>query len=83
MRCNAKSKTTGKQCGAHAIPGKTKCKYHGGWSTGPKTKKGRKRIAEAQYKHGRNTKDAIEQRRLLRETLKQCDDLVNRVNGRG
>ena len=38
----------GKPCRARAMPGKKRCKYHGGASTGPKTAEGRKRIAEAQ-----------------------------------
>lgn len=35
-------------CRARALPGKARCKFHGGLSTGPKTLEGRKRIAEAQ-----------------------------------
>ena len=35
-QCTAKSKRTGNQCRRYAIPGKTKCKHHGGRSTGPK-----------------------------------------------
>lgn len=30
MRCVAKSKTKGKRCTKHAIPGGTVCRYHGG-----------------------------------------------------
>ncbi len=70
------SKQTGKQCGAHAIRGKTKCKYHGGWSTGPKTEEGRCRISEASTKHGRYTMEATEERRKLRGLIKQCDELL-------
>nr|WP_274594846.1 HGGxSTG domain-containing protein [Parasedimentitalea marina] len=31
-------------------PGRKRCKFHGGMSTGPKTKEGRERIAAAQRK---------------------------------
>ncbi|WP_368041118.1 HGGxSTG domain-containing protein [Leisingera sp. ANG59] len=50
--------TFSKQCGARTrkdtacrsrpIPGKARCRFHGGLSTGPKTQAGRNRIADAQ-----------------------------------
>lgn len=45
--CGAQTRK-GTQCRAKALPGKARCKFHGGASTGPKTQKGRDRIAEAQ-----------------------------------
>ena len=44
-QCNALSKRTRQRCQAPAIKGKTKCRFHGGKSTGPKTAEGRARIA--------------------------------------
>lgn len=38
----------GLPCMAWALPGKKRCKFHGGLSTGPKTPEGKLRIAEAQ-----------------------------------
>jgi hypothetical protein len=35
-------------CQVRAEPGKARCHFHGGKSTGPKTQAGRARIAEAQ-----------------------------------
>ena len=35
-------------CQVRAEPGKARCRFHGGKSTGPKTEAGRARIAEAQ-----------------------------------
>lgn len=55
QQCTAQSKRTGKQCRAPAISGKTKCRFHGGKSTGPKTLEGRQRCAEARTVHGRET----------------------------
>ena len=52
-QCNALSKRTKQQCKVPAIRGKTKCRFHGGASTGPKSKAGRDRIAAAQLKHGK------------------------------
>lgn len=45
--CGAKTRK-GKPCRLMSEPGKRRCKYHGGKSTGPKTEEGRRRIAEAQ-----------------------------------
>ena len=45
--CGAKTRVGG-CCQVRAEPGKTRCRFHGGKSTGPKTQAGRARIAEAQ-----------------------------------
>jgi transcriptional regulator with XRE-family HTH domain len=47
QRCGARTRK-GAPCKAKALPEKTRCKFHGGMSTGPKTAEGRQRIAEAQ-----------------------------------
>jgi hypothetical protein len=46
-RCCAKTRA-GAPCIMRVVPGKRRCRFHGGMSTGPKTKAGRARIAEAQ-----------------------------------
>lgn len=46
-RCGARTRK-GTPCRSQSLPGKTRCKFHGGASTGPKTEEGRSRIAEAQ-----------------------------------
>lgn len=48
VRCNAKSKSTGEQCKKFAVPGSSKCHYHGG-----KSPRG---IASPNTKHGRYSK---------------------------
>lgn len=63
-QCNAKSKRTGIQCRAPASKGKTKCRFHGGASTGPKTEQGRQRCAEAKTIHGNETRKARKERSL-------------------
>ncbi len=55
-RCQAKSKRTKLQCRAPASKGKTKCRFHGGASTAPKTEAGRQRCAEVKTIHGRETR---------------------------
>ncbi len=47
--CGARTRK-GTPCKAKALPGKKRCRFHGGLSTGPKTPEGRERIAEAQRK---------------------------------
>jgi hypothetical protein len=48
-KCGANTRK-GTKCRAQALSGKSRCKLHGGFSTGPKTEEGRKRIAQAQRK---------------------------------
>ncbi len=64
-RCQARSKRTGFQCSAPSMRGKFVCRTHGGLSTGARTEAGRNRIAAAQLKHGRFTKDAIQKRQEI------------------
>jgi transcriptional regulator with XRE-family HTH domain len=45
--CGAKTRA-GHSCGQKSEPGKRRCKWHGGKSTGPKTPEGKARIADAQ-----------------------------------
>lgn len=45
--CGANTKVGG-TCKMKVIPGKHRCKFHGGKSTGPRTAEGKQRIAEAQ-----------------------------------
>ncbi|MEH3109466.1 MAG: HGGxSTG domain-containing protein [Agrobacterium cavarae] len=47
VRCGAKTRK-GTACRHLSEPGKARCKFHGGKSTGPKTEEGIARIAEAQ-----------------------------------
>lgn len=61
LRCTAKSKRSGLQCGRPASKGSKaqKCHMHGGRGTsGPKTEDGRKRVAAVNTKTGEFTKAA-------------------------
>ena len=55
-QCDAKSKRTKQQCRNPAIKGKTKCKHHGGRSTGSKTPEGKARQVAANTKHDNETR---------------------------
>lgn len=57
--CGAKTRAGGNCCNK-VIPGKTRCHFHGGKSTGPRTAEGCARIAEAQRKRWA-MKRAVEQ----------------------
>jgi len=46
-KCDAQTRK-GSPCRCKPLPGKRRCKFHGGMSTGPKSPEGRERIAEAQ-----------------------------------
>lgn len=45
--CGARTRR-GEPCRAKVLPGKRRCKFHGGLSTGPKTEAGKQTIREAQ-----------------------------------
>lgn len=45
--CGARTRS-GSRCRRRPVPGKSRCRLHGGRSTGAKTAEGRRRIAEAQ-----------------------------------
>ena len=47
--CGAKTRK-GHQCRLMSEPGRRRCKFHGGKSTGPKTPEGKAKIAKAQMK---------------------------------
>ena len=80
-RCQALSKRTGKQCGAPADRhSKTsKCKWHGGRSTGPKTEQGRAKCAEAKTVHGNSTREKRKQNAVSATRLLLLRDLGLRI----
>jgi hypothetical protein len=78
-RCQARSKRTKQQCKAPALKGKTKCRFHGGASTGPKTEEGRKRCAEAKTVHGNETRALRNERRLAASRLLELETLARKI----
>ncbi len=69
-RCSAMSKRTKLQCGGPAMQGKTKCKFHGGLSTGPVTELGRQICAAAKTVHGKDTRADRQVHRLAMKRLR-------------
>jgi hypothetical protein len=74
-QCQAMSKRTKQQCGAPAAKGKTKCRFHGGASTGPKTPEGRQRCADVKTIHGNETRKARTERALGMRRLRTLEKL--------
>ena len=64
-RCRATSKRTGQRCKAPAVRGWTVCRFHGARGGGPKGER------NGMYRHGLYTTETMEERRLLRELLRE------------
>ena len=74
-QCQARSKRTGQQCRAPAAKGKTKCRFHGGASSGARTPEGKQRSAAAKTVHGRETRSKRRERSLASVRLAQWEAL--------
>ncbi len=82
LRCTARSKRSGLQCGRPAMrQSKTKkCNFHGGKSTGPKTIEGRQRISKANLVHGDETLQKRRERQKKAVWFKQVEDVMHVLN---
>lgn len=78
-RCVGISSRTKKQCRHPALKTSkaSRCKWHAGASTGPKTEEGIARIREAHLKDGSETKNAKEERRMKLGELRQAFNKLN------
>ena len=74
QRCQAKSKRTKLQCRSPASKG-TKCRFHGGASTGPKTEAGRLRCGEVNTINGNEARKARAERATAMRRLRLLEDL--------
>ena len=72
QRCGAKTRK-GTACQKPPLRGKTRCRLHGGLSTGPKTPEGKPRIAAAQCKHVRRYKAFTEARKQIWADLRAVE----------
>jgi hypothetical protein len=77
-RCGARTRSGG-HCRQFPIPGKRRCHYHGGRSTGPKTQAGIRRIQLANTKHGRYSKRAIAERRRFTALLRHARKTMREI----
>ena len=72
QRCGAKTRR-GTACQKPPLAGKTKCRLHGGLSTGPRTAEGKARIAAAHWKHGRRSRAFTEARKQIWADLRAVE----------
>jgi len=79
IRCKAQSSRTKEQCKNPALKTKAVCKWHGGMSTGPRTKEGIQRIREAHLKHGERTKESIEERQKTLLRLHMLEEIGHHI----
>lgn len=76
-RCQATSKRSKLQCGRPALKGKTVCDFHGGKSTGPKTKEGKEKSRQANLKSGKYTQYSMLQNNRALLNLAYMEDLMH------
>jgi hypothetical protein len=79
-RCNAQSSRTKQQCAKPALKGKAVCQFHGGLSTGPRTKEGKDRIRAAHLRHGDETLEAKAERSAKSLMFRYLNDIGNYCN---
>ena len=69
-QCEGTSRRTKERCKAPAAKSKSRCRFHGGRKfSGPKTREGRLRCAAAKTIHGRETREARNERSLASARL--------------
>jgi hypothetical protein len=70
--CGARTRR-GTACQKPPLNGKTRCRLHGGLSTGPKTPEGKARIVAAHFKHGRRSRAFAEARKQIWADLRAVE----------
>lgn len=77
--CGAKARTNGnKPCRQPALAN-GRCRFHGGLTcnTGAKTEEGKLRQKMTNWKHGLRSKEARDEKRLVRELIKKSKQLIS------
>lgn len=74
LRCGAKTRS-GRPCRSPAVQGKKRCRMHGG-APGSGAPLGNKNA----QKHGQYTREAISQRRKLKELVRQSRKLILKID---
>ena len=81
-RCVGYSRRTQKQCNHPALRSskQSRCKWHSGVSTGPRSKEGIEAIKKANTKHGKYTKEAVEKTSQQDAMFRYLTDIGNHLN---
>ena len=69
-RCLAKTRRS-TPCQKAALKGKTRCRLHGGLSSGPKTPAGKARTIAAHWKHGLRSRAHVEKIKAINAELRR------------
>jgi len=69
-RRGAKTRTDGARQNP-AIKNRSRCKLHGGRSTGPRTAEGKARVAATHTKHGRRSRAHVEKVKFINAALRR------------
>ena len=68
----------GTLCQNPAIKGRSRCKLHGGRSTGPRSPEGKARVAAANTKHGRRSRAHVEKVKAINAELRRITYEIKR-----
>lgn len=74
--CGGRRRSDGRPCTALSVPGKRRCKWHGGYSTGPRTNEGKAKVTTNLQKRRGGKKQSADFRDFLSEigvTQEQMD----------
>lgn len=77
LLCGAKNRQ-GQPCRRAPMPN-GRCHLHGGKSTGPRTAAGIERMRAAKMIHGLYSRKSQEQAREMRDLIRQCQELRQRL----
>ena len=76
-RCGAKTRAGG-ACQNPTIKDRSRCKLHGGLSTGPRTPEGKARTIAAHTKHGRRSREHVEKVKAINAELRRITYALKR-----
>ncbi len=74
LRCGARTRS-GQSCRSPAVGGKKRCRMHGG-AKGSGAPRGNQNA----LKHGHYTKQAIEERKKLRQLIREAERLIEEID---
>lgn len=77
-RCGAYARSADRPC-RHVALANGRCYYHGGKSTGPKTPQGKAVCKKTKMKHGKYTKEKIEERQRFRNEFKKMQSTLEEI----